>query len=236
MALPLDEQRTRESRRAAAAAAPVGGIVYGTLLNTKTEIAALGPALSATPYNAPPKAPVLYIKPPGTWRLYAGTVPLPDGEERVEFSATLGIVIGRTATRVTEAEALDYVLGYRAAIDVSLPQENYYRPSVRQRCRDGFLPLAPGITAREGVADPDSLLIRTLLNGREVGRFSTGDLVRPMARLIADVSDFMTLCEGDMLLIGLTPERPLARLGDRIAASIAGIADLEARIEREVAP
>ena len=100
--------RARETQRATAAAIPVGGTVYGILPNTKTEIAALGPALSSAPYNVPPKAPMLYIKPPGTWRLFAGTFPLPDSEDTVEFSATSGIVFLKPGNIVvTETEAID---------------------------------------------------------------------------------------------------------------------------------
>ena len=209
---------------------PIFGTVYGTLLNTKAEIASLGPALSAAPYNAPPKAPILYIKPPGTWRLTDGTVRLPRGADTVEVSATMGVVIGRPATRVAEASAFDHVAGYIAAIDICLPHKDYYRPSVKERCRDGFLPIASRMTARENLPDPNHIAVRTLVNGEEKGCFSTLELVRPIAKLMADVTDFMTLYEGDVLLVGLTPERPLAHSGDIVTASVTGMDTVEVQI------
>ncbi len=219
--------------RPAGAAFPICGTVYGTLLNTRTEIAALGSTLAAPPYGAPPKAPILYIKPPGTWRRHSGAIPLPAKAEHVEVSATLGLVFGRSATRVRESEAFGYVRGYIAAIDACLPHAIFFRPSVKERCHDGFLPMSRRITERTAILAPDAITIRTLINGEEQSRFSTADFVRPIARLIADVTEFMTLFEGDVLLTGLSPLRPLSRAGDRVTARIDGMGDLDAMVLSE---
>jgi 5-oxopent-3-ene-1,2,5-tricarboxylate decarboxylase/2-hydroxyhepta-2,4-diene-1,7-dioate isomerase len=202
---------------------PISGAVYGVIMNVRQQVEALGEALSRPPYASPPKAPVLYIKPPNTYLAHAGQVPVPASAPALETNATLAVVIGKTACRVPEEEALDHVLGYAPVIDVCIPHSSLHRPAIRQRCRDGFLPMGPWIVERQAVADPDDLLVTVRINGEDRSRFSTADLVRPAARLIADVSDFMTLHAGDALLVGLPPDGPQARAGDRVEAEIEGV-------------
>src|SRR2546427_3028968 len=88
---------------------PTIGTVYGTALNFRGALAALGDAVNAAPYNVPPKAPVLYIKPANTWIGYGAPIPLPSDIAAVQIGATLGIVIGRAACRVPVGRALDFV-------------------------------------------------------------------------------------------------------------------------------
>ena len=210
----------------------IAGTVYGTILNVRRQIEMLGDALDKPPYGKPPRAPVLYIKPPNTYAGDGATIEVPPGVEALETSATLAVVIGKTACRVAEGEALSYVAGYAVAIDVCIPHANLHRPAVRQRCRDGFLPMSR-ITPRAAVNDPNALSVEVYVNGRRASRFSTSDLVRPVARLIADVTEFMTLSEGDVLLVGLPPDGPLARVGDRVEARIAGVGELSCTLAAE---
>ena len=79
------------------------GTVYGTLLNHHDALAALGSAVHEPPYKAPPKAQVLYIKPRNTWAGAGDAIIVPAGVDELEIGATLGLVIGRTACRVSEA-------------------------------------------------------------------------------------------------------------------------------------
>src|SRR5256885_13364278 len=81
---------------------PTRGTVYGTLLNHADALAALGEQVHAAPYKAPPRAPVLYIKPRNTLVGHREPVVVPDGIAEVEIGATLGLVIGTTACRVAE--------------------------------------------------------------------------------------------------------------------------------------
>src|SRR5439155_26173363 len=124
---------------------PTIGTVYGTALNFRGALAALGDAVNAAPYNVPPKAPVLYIKPANTWIGYGAPIPLPSDIAAVQIGATLGIVIGRAACRVPAGRALDFVAGYTIVNDVSVPHDSVYRPAVRHQCRDGFCPMGPWI-------------------------------------------------------------------------------------------
>jgi 5-oxopent-3-ene-1,2,5-tricarboxylate decarboxylase/2-hydroxyhepta-2,4-diene-1,7-dioate isomerase len=205
------------------------GTVYGVILNFKQDLTMLGAKMLARPYNGPPKAPVLHIKTPNTFRAHNGRVPMPSHLDTLEVSATLGIVLGRTATRISAAEAFDHVLGYMAALDVAVPHDSFHRPAIRERCRDGFLPLGP-IVPRSRVDDPDNLAIKVSVNGSERHVSSTSDLVRSVAELIADVSDFSTLFSGDVLLVGILVRGVEIRVGDQIVAEIESVGQLAATV------
>jgi 5-oxopent-3-ene-1,2,5-tricarboxylate decarboxylase/2-hydroxyhepta-2,4-diene-1,7-dioate isomerase len=186
---------------------PPTGTVYGTLLNHRDALAALGDEVNAAPYKAPPKAPILYIKPRNTVVGHRVPVVVPNDVAELEIGATLGIVIGRTASHVAEAEALAFVDDYTVVNDISVPHASLYRPSMRFKCHDGFCPIGPTIVARADVADPDALAIAVAIDGETVQRSSTAGLVRPVARLIADLTEFMTLFPGDVLMVGVAAVR-----------------------------
>ncbi len=206
---------------------PTHGTVYGTLLNQRDALAALGAQVHAAPYKAPPKAPVLYIKPRNTVVGHRVSVQVPHDAPELEIGATLGIVIGATATRVAAAQALEHVAGYTVVDDISVPHASYYRPSMRFKCRDGFCPIGPAVVARHLVADPDALEIVVSIDGRAVQRSSTAGLVRPVAQLIADVTEFMTLFPGDVLMVGVAAGAPRARAGQTVRIDIPGVGSLE---------
>jgi 5-oxopent-3-ene-1,2,5-tricarboxylate decarboxylase/2-hydroxyhepta-2,4-diene-1,7-dioate isomerase len=201
--------------------------VYGVLLNYKGALAALGDTVNEPPYKAPPKAPVLYIKPANTWIGDGAPIPVPGDVEALQMGAALGVVIGRTACRVPAESALDYVVGYTVVNDVSVPHGSFYRPSIRFKCRDGFCPIGTAVVDRARVSNPDALRVRVFVEGVLRQENTTANLIRPTARLIADVTEFMTLAEGDMLLTGVPENAPLARAGQRVAIEIEGVGRLE---------
>lgn len=205
----------------------LSGVVYGTLLNHRDAMAALGAAASRPPYGAPPKAPVLYVKPRNTLAATQTAVVVPADAPQLEVGATLGIVIGRVACRVGEPAALDHVAGYTIVNDVSVPHASYYRPQVRCKARDGFCPIGPHVVVRASVANPDDLAIRVYVDGALVQQASTSGMGRPVARLIADVTEFMTLAPGDVLMLGVAPGAPRVRAGQRVEIEITGIGRLE---------
>jgi 5-oxopent-3-ene-1,2,5-tricarboxylate decarboxylase / 2-hydroxyhepta-2,4-diene-1,7-dioate isomerase len=212
---------------------PVHGTIYGTLLNYKGTLAALGEAINEPPYYEPPKAPILYIKPANTVIGYGVPIPLPDGISELEMGASLGIVIGRTATRVSEELAFDYVEGYTVVNDVSIPHKSFYRPAVSQKSRDGFCPIGPWIIERDAVPHPDSLEIRVFINHHLRQKNTTENLIRKVPRLIAEVTEFMTLYAGDVLLVGVPEDAPIARAGDHVRIEIDGVGSLENQIIHE---
>ncbi len=211
------------------------GTVYGTLLNHRDALAALGEQVHAAPYKAPPKAPVLYIKPRNTWAQPGAAVAVPADAPELEMGATLGLVIGRTACRVSVADALSHVAGYVVMNDISVPHAAVYRPSMRFKCRDGFCPMGPVVPASSHI-NPDALAITVALDGTVVHHSSTANLVRPVAQLLADVTEFMTLHPGDVLAVGVAAGAPRARAGQRVTIAIEGIGELAHTLVTEAAP
>jgi 5-oxopent-3-ene-1,2,5-tricarboxylate decarboxylase/2-hydroxyhepta-2,4-diene-1,7-dioate isomerase len=204
----------------------LSGAVYGTLLNHRSALTALGDAANRAPYNAPPDAPVLYVKPRNTLALQGSVVRIPDGIRELEVGAAVGLVIGRTACKVSEPRAMDYVAGYLIVADVSVPHSNYHRPSIRFKARDGYCPLGPAVTARAVVANPDALTVRTYIDDILVQSASTADLIRPAARLLVDVTEFMTLAPGDVLALGAAGPAPRIRSGQTVTIEIDGLGSL----------
>ena len=204
----------------------LSGGVYAALLNHRAALDALGAAAQRPPYQAPPKAPVLYVKPRNTLAGDGVAVAVPAEAGELEVGATLGIVVGRTACRVAAADAPAHVAGYVVAADLCIPHASFYRPSVRLRARDGFCPIGPRVVASEAVADPDALAVRVAIDGAPRQSTSTAGMVRPVARLLADVSEFMTLSPGDVLLLGVAAGAPRARAGQRVEVGIEGLGAL----------
>ena len=212
---------------------PCCGTVYGSLLNHADALAALGEQVHAAPYKAPPKAPILYIKPRNTLVGHRAVVVVPADADELEIGATLGMVIGRTASRVAERDALDHLAGYTIVNDISVPHASFYRPSMRFKCRDGFCPIGPWVVPRVQVPDPDALVVTVRIDGATVFRGSTAGLVRPAARLLAEVSEFMTLHPGDVLSVGVAAGAPRVRAGQHVSVGIGGLGWLDNRFVAE---
>ena len=205
----------------------LAGTVYGVLLNYRTDLEALGARMHAAPYLAPPRAPVLYLKPRNTWIGNGDPVPLPAGASSLQVGATLGLVMGRACVRAAEASALDCVAALTVVNDLCLPHEEVFRPAVKERCRDGFCPLGPRLDRSVSSASLEAMVMRTFVNGTLRGEWRMSELVRPAARLLADVSEFMTLQVGDVLMVGTPRHAPLAAIGDRVAVEVSGVGRLE---------
>jgi 5-oxopent-3-ene-1,2,5-tricarboxylate decarboxylase/2-hydroxyhepta-2,4-diene-1,7-dioate isomerase len=213
----------------------LSGSVLGVLMNHRPALAALGDAVHQPPYKAPPRAPVLYVKPRNTWLASGGAVVVPPDAPELELGAALAAVIGRSACGVTAAAALDHVAGWLLVADVCVPHAVYYRPSLRWRVRDGFCPLGPVVVPRDAVPAPDALTLRLEVDGTLVHEASTGDRVRDIATLIADISSFMTLAPGDVIMLGVAAGAPRVGAGQRARISAPGLAPLEVRFVAEAA-
>ncbi len=199
------------------------GTVYGVLLNSKDEWAAWAGQMSEPPYKAAPKAPVLYIKTANTWSACGAAIAVPARAPQVEVGASLALVIGEAARQVSPQTALQHVAGYVLVNDLSLPHASYYRPPVKYKNLDGFLGIGPRCATPAEVGDPNRLRLEVRVDGRLQQTVDLGRMLRPAAQLIADVSEFMTLRHGDVLLLGLGADRPLARVGQRIEISATGM-------------
>ena len=149
-------------------------------------------------------------------------IPYPPGET-VQSGATVALIVGKTARKVAEEEAANYIAGYALANDVSLPEESFYRPAIKAKCRDGFCPVG----ALSPVRNVDNLTIITEINGREADSWHTGDLQRNAAQLLSALSEFATLNPGDAILIGTPHSRVTLRPGDRVRILADGFPALE---------
>jgi 5-oxopent-3-ene-1,2,5-tricarboxylate decarboxylase/2-hydroxyhepta-2,4-diene-1,7-dioate isomerase len=209
---------------------PTRGAVYGVLMNYRGALEALNTA-GGSP--VPPRAPVLFVKPANTWIGYGDAIPIPEDVECIEAGAALGIVMSKTAHRVAAVDALNFVAGYTIVNDVCEPHQSYDRPATRQRCRDGFCAIGPWVMAKQSIPSPDRLTLRVLVNGELRAENTTANMVRSVAKLIADVTEFVTLSAGDVLHTGAPENAPRITDGDRVRIVFDGIGALENRVVAE---
>ncbi|WP_323023365.1 fumarylacetoacetate hydrolase family protein [Castellaniella sp.] len=213
---------------------PPDAAVYGVIMNDPASVSRLGEAALQPPYKGLPAAPVLYIKPRNTWAPDGGAVRLPAGERTVEIGAVIGLRMGRDAARLRPESALDAVDACLLAADLSLPHADYYRPAIRQKCFDGALPMR--LLPPRAVRELPSLVLRTWIDGARRDERRLADLLRAPARLLADVTEFMTLRQGDVLLTGVVYRSPEARTGSAVRVEVPGLARLEFTVETEEEP
>lgn len=212
----------------------LSGAVYGALLNHPGEVAALGDAARQPPYKAPPQAPVLTVRPRNTLRWMSDApVAVPPGVEQLVVHASLAIIIGRPASRVPVAQALDWIAGYTLALDLRVPHDSHYRPALRFMAHDGFCTLGPRVVPAVDVPQPDALPLALQVGGQLVQASSTAGRTRSVAQLLADVTDFMTLSPGDVLLLGSSPGAPLAAAGQDVCVSHPVLGQLSLRLVAE---
>ncbi len=199
--------------------------VVGLMLNDPAFLAELGDKANEPPYKAPPKAPVLYIKPANTYARNGDTVSLPADVPEVWVGACLGIQFSRRATAVKPDQVANYIAGYRLVADLTVPHESFYRPAIKQKCRDGFCPMGECMPA-DAVGNPDQLDISVVIDDGEAWTTTTRDRVRNVAQAVADVTEFMTLEAGDVLLLGIPAHSPRVRAGQRFIIRADGLGEL----------
>ncbi|KIL99214.1 5-carboxymethyl-2-oxo-hex-3- ene-1 7-dioate decarboxylase / 2-hydroxyhepta-2 4-diene-1 7-dioate isomerase [Paramagnetospirillum magnetotacticum MS-1] len=214
----------------------VTGWIYGPLLNEVSTMERFGERLNADPYKAPPTVPVLYFKPKNTHLGHGGRVRLPAYAERVELGASVGLVFKRQTARANPETALDTVGGYTIVLDLSVPNDSVYRPPVQEKCFDGACPVGPWVVDKAEIADPHNLVIKTFVNGELKAERRLDSLVRPAPQLVADVTAFMNLGQGDVLTLGYPVGAvPTAGRGDHVRIEIEGLGALECTIEEGAA-
>jgi 5-oxopent-3-ene-1,2,5-tricarboxylate decarboxylase/2-hydroxyhepta-2,4-diene-1,7-dioate isomerase len=122
---------------------------------------------------------------------------------------------------------LSYVADYVIVNDLSVSNASYFRPPIRFIACDGSCSIGPSLVARERIADPDALTVRIHVDGQPAQTTDTSQRLRPLGRLIADVSDFMPLAPGDILMLGASAGAPIADAGQRVVVGIEGLGQLE---------
>jgi 2-keto-4-pentenoate hydratase/2-oxohepta-3-ene-1,7-dioic acid hydratase in catechol pathway len=171
-----------------------------------------------------PEFPLYFLKPRTALVGHGDPIVYPRDSSNVHYEAELTVVIGRRGRRIPEAEALGYVLGYTCANDVSA------RDWQRKEMAEGFLMHGKGFDTFAPIGpvvdtdvDASDLAIELRLNGEVKQKSRTSQLIFSVPRLIADLSQFMTLEPGDVILTGTTSGVGPVRPGDRVEVDIEGI-------------
>jgi 2-keto-4-pentenoate hydratase/2-oxohepta-3-ene-1,7-dioic acid hydratase in catechol pathway len=154
-----------------------------------------------------PEYPVLFIKNPGALNHPGEPIAIPRHlrSDEVDYECELAVVIGRRCKNASRANALDYVLGYTCANDVSARDWQKIR-SGGQWCRgksfDTFGPLGPCLVTRDEIPNPNALRIRTIVNGETLQDWNTNDMIFDVPALIEFLSGSTTLLPGTVILTG----------------------------------
>ena len=198
---------------------------------------------------APPRYPVVFLKNPASVNDPGSPVVIPRicaDPPQVDYEAELAVVLARAARDVAESDALEYVLGYTAANDVTArvwQKQAGGGQWVRGKSFDTFCPLGPALVTRDQVPDPQDLWIRTRLNGRVVQEAHTSEMLFPVARLIAYLSQGTTLLPGTVILTGTPGGVGAGRIppvflspGDLLEIEIQGIGRLVSPVAAEEPP
>jgi 2-keto-4-pentenoate hydratase/2-oxohepta-3-ene-1,7-dioic acid hydratase in catechol pathway len=192
-----------------------------------------------------PEFPVLFMKTPAAVQNPGDPILLPthlkSGE--VDYECELAVVIGQRGKNIPRERALDHVLGYTCANDVSARDwQRYWGGS--QWCRgkgfDTFAPLGPCLVTRDEIPNPNSLRVRSLVNGEVRQEANTNDMIFDVPRLIEFLSGSTTLLPGTVILTGTPGGVGMARnppvwlkSGDTVTIEIDGIGQLTNPVEEE---
>jgi len=185
-----------------------------------------------------PEFPILFVKGNNALQNPGDPILIPKflPSEEVDYECELAVVIGKACKNARRENALEYVLGYTCADDVSARDWQIKRGG-SQWCRgksfDTFAPMGPCLVTRDEIADPNNLPIRTILNGETVQDCNTNDMIFDVPALIEFLSGSTTLLPGTVILTGTphgvgmarTPPRWLKQ-GDEVTIEIAGIGSL----------
>lgn len=182
----------------------------------------------------PPERPYFFAKLRNSIVGHKDPVVIPRGAEKPDHEVELAVVIGRPGKYIEESKALEHVFGYTIVNDVSL-RDRQFRPGEQRlgarwlaaKSFDTAAPLGPYIVTRDEIEDPQSLRLELYINGELRQSGNSKDMIFPIAKLIAEASDGMTLRAGDVISTG-TP----AGVGAASGRFLRHGDIMEARIER----
>jgi len=157
--------------------------------------------------NPIPKEPIVFMKAVTSLTGPSGPVVIPKNSRKLDWEVELGVVIGRTAQYVDEADALSHVAGYVLANDISEREWQIERGGqwTKGKSGDTFCPLGPWLVTRDEVPDPQNLSMCLDINGVRRQTGSTRTMIFGVRTLISYVSRFMTLLPGDVMVTGTPP-------------------------------
>src|SRR5579872_2243007 len=148
----------------------------------------------------PPEVPLVFLKGPNSLAGHEATTRRPADAGFMHYECELAVVIGKPARRVPRKRAYEYVAGYSVANDYAIRDylENYYRPNLRVKSRDGCTLLGPWLVDAADVPEPMNLTLRTTVNGVVTQTGTTRDMIFDVPFLIEYLSATMTLSPGDI--------------------------------------
>ena len=172
-----------------------------------------------------PEVPLAFLKGPNTIVGHRAKTRRPADATYMHYECELAVVIGKTGKNLTKAEAMDIVAGYTVANDYAIRDylENYYRPNLRVKNRDGCTPLGPWLVDAADVPNPMALKLTTRVNGKTTQQGTTADMIFDIATLIEYLTSFMTLNPGDIILTGTPEGLADVKAGDVIETEVEGI-------------
>ncbi|PGH55544.1 2-hydroxyhepta-2,4-diene-1,7-dioate isomerase [Azospirillum palustre] len=181
---------------------------------------------------AVPSEPVIFMKATSTIQGPDDPVEIPRGSTKTDWEVELGVVIGKTAKYVSEAEALDHVAGYCVVNDLSEREFQIERQGqwTKGKSCDTFGPIGPWLVTKDEVPDPQALDMWLEVNGHRYQNGSTRTMVYGVAHVVSYLSQFMSLHPGDVISTGTPPGVGLGlkpptylKPGDRIELEIQGL-------------
>lgn len=176
-----------------------------------------------------PDEPMLFMCSPQAIIAPGDNIVLDNDQDRIDFEAEIGIVIGRTGKDIAQAQAQDYVFGYTCANDVS--NRDLQRKDgqfTRAKSFDTYKPMGPWIQTE---LDPDNVDIKLWQNGELRQSSNTNDMIFPTRRIIEFVSGIMTLMPGDVIITGTPSGVGPMKAGDVIEIEIDGIGRLKNQVQ-----
>lgn len=156
---------------------------------------------------AVPPEPVIFMKATSAIVGPDDDVLIPRGSEKTDWEVELGVVIGKTAKHVSEADALDYVAGYCVSHDVSERAFQTERSGqwTKGKSCDTFGPIGPWLVTRDEIADPQNLKMWLTVNGQKMQDGTSATMVYGVRYLVSYLSQFMSLHPGDVISTGTPP-------------------------------
>jgi 5-oxopent-3-ene-1,2,5-tricarboxylate decarboxylase/2-hydroxyhepta-2,4-diene-1,7-dioate isomerase len=169
--------------------------------------------------------PLAFLKGPNALVGHRGRTRRPADAAFMHYECELAVVIGRHARRVRRADAMQHVAGYTIANDYAVRDylENWYRPNLCVKNRDGATALGPWLVDAADVPDPHALGLRTFVNGELRQHGNTRDLIDDVPALIEYLSGFMMLAPGDIILTGTPEGVGNVQPGDEVVCEIEGL-------------
>ncbi|WP_413113219.1 fumarylacetoacetate hydrolase family protein [Thaumasiovibrio sp. DFM-14] len=206
---------------------PRHGVLMGLALNYADHAAELA--------FDKPESPIIFIKSGSSVNAHNEKAFRPDNVKYMHYESELVVVIGKTASKVSRENAMDYVGGYTVCNELTVRDylEDYSRPPIKVKNLRGFGPLGPWIVDKEDIADPHVLAVKTYVNGELRQEGNTSDLIFDIPELIAYISDFMTLQPGDMIATGTPKGLSDIVPGDVVEVEVEGVGKLRTYLVTE---